>query len=406
MGNPWVYVGGLILLAAIGLALVLAVLSLRSRRLVKGDRLAIRREGPRLVRWVIRVIRIVVVLLAGLVVLAAGVVMLVTPGPGIPTILLGLAILASEFVWARIILRRLLQVAGLVGERVGLTARELPPDAGRIRRYGFAVGQFLRPMARRLGLSAVPVRGSGKLSPMQALIVTLDGPAGSGKSSVARLLAQRLGVMFLDTGAMYRGLTALCLEQAVDPGQDPQQAVALGQRARFRFDWHTDPPRLHIEYAGVDRDVTDRLRDADVTRAVSDIACNSGVRRLMVAMQQRIGEEHPRLVTEGRDQGSVVFPKAQVKFYLDARPQIRAHRRAEQLRQAGKPADEAQILPQIIERDRRDMARPDGPLVCPEGAIRVDTSDMTLPQVVDTLERQVRERAAASVSGASAAQQG
>src|SRR5690606_18562679 len=118
--------------------------------------------------------------------------------------------------------------------------------------------------------------------------------------------------------------------------------------------------------------------DADVTAIVSDLAAIGPVRQVLVEQQRRIGREHPRLVTEGRDQGSIVFPDAAAKFYLDANPQERARRRAEQLRQTGREADEQQILAGILERDRKDSSRSDGPLICPDDAVRVDTSDMTL----------------------------
>lgn len=222
---------------------------------------------------------------------------------------------------------------------------------------------------------------------MQSLIVTLDGPAGSGKSSVARELAQRLGVAFLDTGAMYRGLTAKALDSGIDPGNEPQSVVELARREPMRFDWHTDPPRLYIGQA----DVSERLRDADVTAAVSDVATLSAVRQMMVRSQQGIGREHPRLVTEGRDQGSVVFPEAHVKFYLDARADVRAQRRAAQIRQAGRSVDLTELERQIIDRDQRDASRSDGPLICPEDAERIDTSNMTLDEVVALLEHRVRE---------------
>lgn len=222
---------------------------------------------------------------------------------------------------------------------------------------------------------------------MQRLIVTLDGPAGSGKSTVARLLAQRLGVAFLDTGAMYRGLTAKALDRGIDPKTEAYAVVELARHAPMRFDWRADPPRLYVG----DADVTDRLRDADVTTAVSDVAAIPGVRQVLVQAQQAIGHEHPRLVTEGRDQGSVVFPEAQVKFYLDAQPQVRAQRRAEQIRQAGRSVDLAALREQIVDRDRRDASRPDGPLICPEDAHRIDTSEMSLDEVVAVLEQRVRE---------------
>ena len=223
---------------------------------------------------------------------------------------------------------------------------------------------------------------------MNRLIVTLDGPAGSGKSTVARLLAKRLGLEFLDTGAMYRGLTAKAMDRGIDPAAEPWAVVELARRAPLRFVWQTDPPRLTVGTV----DVTDRLRDADVTEAVSDVAAISAVRQVLVENQRRIGLEHPRLVTEGRDQGSVVFPDAEAKFYLDANATVRAKRRADQLKAAGKPANLESIRKSIIQRDRKDSTRADAPLICPEDAERIDTSDMTLEEVVNLLESKVNAK--------------
>jgi cytidylate kinase len=233
---------------------------------------------------------------------------------------------------------------------------------------------------------------------MQPLVVTLDGPAGSGKSSVARALAQRLGLEFLDTGAMYRGLAVLCLEARLTP-QDVPGVVHLAQQMRMYFDWHADPPRLLVQ-ARPDqpaRDLTDRLRDPEVTALASPISAIAAVREVLVREQQRIGHEHPRLISEGRDQGSVVFPTATAKFYLDATPQVRAERRTRQLAAAGKPVDQAEVLRQITERDRRDSTRKDGPLVCPPDATVVDTSNMPLDQVINHLETLVRAKLPAQV---------
>ncbi|MEM1098864.1 MAG: (d)CMP kinase [Planctomycetota bacterium] len=221
---------------------------------------------------------------------------------------------------------------------------------------------------------------------MDRLIVTLDGPAGSGKSSVARELAHRLGLEFLDTGAMYRGVTAMALSRGIDPVEEPYYVVELARNCPLAFDWATDPPRLSVR--GVD--VTDRLRDPDVTGSVSDVAALPGVREVLVREQQRIGREHPRLVTEGRDQGSVVFPDAEAKFYLDASPTVRAQRRADQLRAAGRSVDVAQIRKQILQRDQKDSTRVTAPLICPDDATRLDTSDLSLTQVLDELEQHVR----------------
>jgi cytidylate kinase len=227
--------------------------------------------------------------------------------------------------------------------------------------------------------------------PRERLIITIDGPAGTGKSSVARALANRLGLEFLDTGAMYRAAAAIALDRAI-PASDAPSIVAALARTDIRFDWTTDPPTLLAD----GQSMMHRIRASDVTAVVSPVAGIPELRQIMVALQRRIGEQHPRLVTEGRDQGSVVFPNADVKFFLFASPEVRARRRAEQLQAAGQPADFERLKDEIIERDRSDSTRRDGPLTCPAGAIRVDTSNLSFDEVVATLERLVAEELARS----------
>lgn len=227
---------------------------------------------------------------------------------------------------------------------------------------------------------------------VEPLIITLDGPAGSGKSSVSRKLAQQLGLEFLDTGAMYRGIAAACLDLGIDT-TDSQAVAELAGHCQIEFNWQAEPPTLLVN----GRDFTDRLRDADVSAAVSDIAAIGAVRDVLVQEQRRIGEMHPRLVTEGRDQGSVVFPKAQVKFFLDADAKVRAQRRAEQIRATGRDADEAEILRKIVARDERDSTRKDGPLIKPDDAESIDTSELTLDEVLILLEERVRSRVGAAL---------
>lgn len=238
-------------------------------------------------------------------------------------------------------------------------------------------------------VTQTPRHATPPRAPSEPLVITIDGPAGTGKSSVARHLAKRLGLDFLDTGAMYRAAAAIALDQSIDPADDPRVVRAVIE-AGIRFDWTKDPPSILAHGQPLD----ERIRQPDVTAIVSRIAANAELRRTMVAWQRRIAADHPRLVTEGRDQGSVVFPDAPIKFYLDAQPEVRAARRATQLRAAGQHATESELLDEILTRDRSDSSRLDGPLRCPDDAIRIDTSPLTFDQVVDVLERHVRQRIA------------
>jgi cytidylate kinase len=223
------------------------------------------------------------------------------------------------------------------------------------------------------------------MTSMPRFVVTIDGAAGTGKTSVAQELARRLGTDCLDTGAMYRAIAVL----SVDHGIAPDDGVALAQSIQvlgIRFDWNHEPASILLG----DVDVTSRIRDLDVSGVVSIVAKQPEVRKVLVEQQRRIGEEHPLLVTEGRDQGSIVFPDAEVRFFLEAKMDERTKRRVKQLRESGKTVENSQVLQDISERDKIDSTRTDGPLTCPEGAIVIDTSNKTMMEVVDSMEQSVR----------------
>ncbi len=218
------------------------------------------------------------------------------------------------------------------------------------------------------------------------VIITIDGPAGTGKSTVAHRLAERLGLEFLYKGSMYRVAALFAIEQGIDPDDGAALAAAVGADGPG-FDWAADPPTVLLG----GRDVSRRIREQDVNDLVSIVAAQPALRDVLVRQQRRIAAEHRRLVSEGRDQGSVVFPDAGLRVYLDAAVEVRAERRMNQLIAAGMPADRERIVSDIRDRDRRDSSRSDGPLVRPAGAVVVDTSQLTEAQVVDELERISRE---------------
>ena len=216
------------------------------------------------------------------------------------------------------------------------------------------------------------------------LVITIDGPAGTGKSTVAFRLAQCLGLEYLDTGSMYRAAALIAIRHQLDPADGGVLATAVAKEA-IRFDWSASPPSILLD----GENVSERLREMDVSAMVSEVARQPAVRVVLVEQQRSIAIEHPRLVTEGRDQGSVVFPDAKVRFFLHADPAVRAQRRVDQLAAKGSNVELDVVIADIEQRDHLDSTRSDGPLIRPQGAIDLDTSNMSIDEVVDVMVTRV-----------------
>jgi cytidylate kinase len=214
------------------------------------------------------------------------------------------------------------------------------------------------------------------------MIVTLDGPAGVGKSSLAKALAERLDFEFLDTGAMYRTIALAARDASIDLGSEPALEELLGRiRVGFR------PVQAFLN----GKDVTDRIRDPQVTRTAGIIAQSPAVRTYLVKIQRMMANGRD-MVTEGRDQGTVVFPSAECKFYLTAEPKERARRRVRDLASRGIELTIDEVLQDQEERDRRDASRSVGPMKPAEDAVLLDTTHMTLDEVVSYLEEEINRR--------------
>jgi cytidylate kinase len=223
---------------------------------------------------------------------------------------------------------------------------------------------------------------------MSELIITIDGPAGVGKSTVSRRLAERLDAMYLDTGAMYRAVTLAAMRAGIDL-TDASLIRELIEQTDFRFE--TDRDRIQVLIDG--KDVTDDIREPKVTENVRHIAGMDSIRHELVEWQQRFAEENPRVVTEGRDQGTVVFPNATVKFFLKADPHERARRRQAQWKQSGIEVPLETILRDIEARDASDANRETGPMVAAADAVVIDTTNLSADEVIETMLKYIPETA-------------
>lgn len=209
-------------------------------------------------------------------------------------------------------------------------------------------------------------------------IIAIDGPAGAGKSTVAKLVAQRLGFIYIDTGAMYRAVAWKLIQEGV-PLADADGIVTLAERMSITFD-RSNGQRVFAD----DVDVTDAIRTPEVTALSSPVSAISGVRRRLVEMQRQMGEAGG-IVMEGRDIGTVVFPNAEVKVFLIASPEERARRRHLELTEKGVQSNIEDLAAQMRERDNRDSTREDSPLRQAEDAAPIDTDNLTIEQVVDAI---------------------
>ncbi len=228
---------------------------------------------------------------------------------------------------------------------------------------------------------------------MQKLTIAIDGPAGSGKSSVARAVAGRLGYIYLDSGAMYRAVALKAIRENVALGDHPT-LEALAQRTHIEL----KPPTPEQEKAGAKnrvfldgREVTEEIRTAEVAQAASLLATIAGVRKVLVAEQQCAGSGGG-IVMEGRDIGTVVFPRAELKIFLGASPEVRAQRRWKEHLEKGDKFTFADVLVEVHERDRRDRERKVSPLVRAADAVLVDNTAMDAEETARLIVMLARER--------------
>ena len=209
-------------------------------------------------------------------------------------------------------------------------------------------------------------------------VVAIDGPAGSGKSTVGRALAEKLGLEYLDTGAMYRGVTFAAIRRGIDPADD-EVVARLAQQVEL------DVASGKVTVDGAD--ATIEIRGPEVTRAVSLVAANPAVREELVRRQRAWAEQRGGGVLEGRDIGSVVFPDAVLKVYLTASPEVRASRRSKEVTDLSYET----VAADLARRDALDEGRTSSPLTVADGAVQVDTSELGVTEIVDRLVELVEE---------------
>jgi len=226
---------------------------------------------------------------------------------------------------------------------------------------------------------------------MRPLIVAIDGPAGAGKSTVSKLLARRLGLSFVDSGALYRTVALSARRQGIATDDDQALAALVG-RIRIFFKATVDENRVYLD----GEDVSAEIRTPEISLLASAVSARPVVRAGLLGLQRRLALEAPvGAVLEGRDIGTVVFPDADLKFFLEASPDVRARRRYEELFQKGTESTLDAVLADQTQRDRNDASRAVAPLKPADDAVRVDSSGLPLSEVVQRLERVIHERLSA-----------
>ena len=224
------------------------------------------------------------------------------------------------------------------------------------------------------------------------MIIAIDGPSGAGKSTLGKMLAKELGLLYIDTGAMYRAAALSAMRNGVD--LDAEQEIArVAAQARIELIGEPDDLKVVLD----ERDVSSDIRTLEIAQAASVVSTISEVRRIMVRHQREIGSRDPKgCVLEGRDIGSVVFPDADYKFFLTAKPEARAQRRFAEDTAKGRLSTYEKTLAEINERDARDVSREDSPLTIAPDAIVIDTSDLDLTEVFEQMLAKIREPRAES----------
>jgi cytidylate kinase len=229
------------------------------------------------------------------------------------------------------------------------------------------------------------------------MIIAIDGPSGAGKSTLGKMVAKKLGLLYLDTGAMYRAAALSAMENGVSL-DDASQVARIAEKASIELTG--EPDNLKVMLDG--RDVSAEIRTLEVAQAASVVSTISEVRRIMVRHQREIGDRDPKgCVLEGRDIGSVVFPNADYKFFLTAKPEARAQRRFAEDTAKGRISTYEQTLAEINERDARDVSREDSPLTISPDAIVIDTSDLDLSEVFEQMLAKINEHRAETADSGS-----